>query len=478
MVESGRRISIKGISRRINSFENAVSERIDQVMNPLRQKAKGAVKRAWASTLGRVKFPRSRSEQEIDPDDEQNMPMDDEGRRIKVQVKNVSKIFGEDPARAFKLLEEGKSKAEILKETGQTVGVYNANFSISEGETFVLMGLSGSGKSTLIRCINRLIEPTAGAVIIDGKNVMDLTDDELRVFRRKKAGMVFQSFGLLPHRTVLENVAYGLEVQGVPDEEREERAMRSIRLVGLEGYEHKMPSELSGGMQQRVGLSRALANDPSILLMDEPFSALDPLIRRDMQEELIDLQERMRKTIIFVTHDLDEALKIGDRIALMKDGRIVQMGTAEEILTEPANEYVENFVAGVDRSKVLTAEVVMLRPDPVVTVNQGPRTALVLMKDHGMNNIFVVGKEKRLLGMLSSDQALDAAKAKEKIEEVMSTDLPLIHPDTAVNHIIPLLIKRNHPLPVVGENNRLLGIIQPGSVIGALEEEEVETLVA
>lgn len=478
MVESGRRISIKGISRRINSFENAVSERIDQVMNPLRQKARGAVKRAWASTLGRVKLPRSRSEQEIEPDDEQNMPMDDEGRRIKVQVKNVSKIFGEDPARAFKLLEEGKSKAEILKETGQTVGVYNANFSISEGETFVLMGLSGSGKSTLIRCINRLIEPTAGAVIIDGKNVMDLTDDELRVFRRKKAGMVFQSFGLLPHRTVLENVAYGLEVQGVPDEEREERAMRSIRLVGLEGYEHKMPSELSGGMQQRVGLSRALANDPSILLMDEPFSALDPLIRRDMQEELIDLQERMRKTIIFVTHDLDEALKIGDRIALMKDGRIVQMGTAEEILTEPANEYVENFVAGVDRSKVLTAEGVMLRPDPVVTVNQGPRTALVLMKDHGMNNIFVVGKEKRLLGMLSSDQALDAAKAKERIEEVMSTDLPLIHPDTAVKHIIPLLIKRNHPLPVVGENNRLLGIIQPGSVIGALEEEEVETLVA
>lgn len=255
------------------------------------------------------------------------------------------------------------------------------------------MGLSGSGKSTLVRLLNRLIDPTLGKIYIDGKDIVKMSKEELRKVRREKISMVFQKFALLPHRTILENTEFGLEIQGIDKAARKQRALESLKLVGLEGYENQYPDQLSGGMQQRVGLARALANDPDVLLMDEAFSALDPLIRKDMQDELLDLQSNMEKTIIFITHDLDEALRIGDRIALMKDGTIVQVGTPEEILMNPSNDYVERFVEDVDLSKVLTANHVMKRAE-AVNVDKGPRVALQMMRDLGISSIYVVNKKE------------------------------------------------------------------------------------
>src|SRR5699024_2934173 len=279
------------------------------------------------------------------------------------------------------------SKSEILEQTGNTVGVNRASFSVDAGEIFVIMGLSGSGKSTLIRLVNRLIEPTEGNIYIDGDDLSKMDKKSLRKVRREKLSMVFQKFALFPHRTILENAEYGLEIQNVPKEERQKKAKDALEMVGLGGYLHQAPGQLSGGMQQRVGLARALANDPEVLLMDEAFSALDPLIRKEMQDELIDLQASMKKTILFITHDLDEALRLGDRIALMKDGSIVQIGTPEEILVKPANDYVEKFVEDVDRSKILTAQHIMKRPETVNIDRHGPRVALERMRAEGISSI-------------------------------------------------------------------------------------------
>src|SRR6056297_1068012 len=273
--------------------------------------------------------------------------------KIKIYIENVSKVFGRHPERAIDMIRQGKSKDEILSESKLAVGVADASFDIYEGETVVVMGLSGSGKSTLLRCVNRLIEPTAGKVLVDNIDVTSLTHDELRELRRTKFGMVFQSFALFPHMTVYENVEFGLDVQNVDPAERREKSEAALQQVGLGGWGDYLPKNLSGGMKQRVGLARALAVDPDILLMDEAFSALDPLIRTDMQDELLALESEVRKTILFITHDLDEALKMGDRIVLMKDGKVVQIGTPEEILTQPANEYVARFVENVDITKVL-----------------------------------------------------------------------------------------------------------------------------
>src|SRR5699024_10662690 len=279
------------------------------------------------------------------------------------------------PRHAVSLLEKNKTKDEILEQTGMTVGVNQATFEVEPGEFFVIMGLSGSGKSTLVRLLNRLIEPTSGSVWLDSQDVAGMNKEELRNLRRKKMSMVFQNFALLPHKTILKNTEFGLEIQGVDKEEREKKARESLEMVGLGGYFDKYPNELSGGMQQRVGLARALANDPDILLMDEAFSALDPLIRKDMQDELIVLQSKMKKTVIFITHDLDEALRLGDRIALMRDGSIDQIGTADEILMNPANDYVKRFVEDVNLAKVLTAAHVMKRPENVM-IDRGPQIAL------------------------------------------------------------------------------------------------------
>ena len=278
----------------------------------------------------------------------------------KIELKNVYKIFGVDPQSVLPLVQNGATKEEILEETDHTVGLDNVSISIEEGETFVCMGLSGSGKSTLIRHINTLIDPTEGEVLVDGVNVLEFNESELLELRRHKMSMVFQSFGLFPHKTVIQNVAYGLEIQDKPLEERISTAEEQIKAVGLNGFEHQYPSQLSGGMQQRVGLARALATNPGILLMDEAFSALDPLIRSDMQEQLVELQSKLHKTIVFITHDLDESLKLGDHIGILNGGRLVQMGKPEEIIMNPADDYVAAFVKDVNRAKVLRAKTIML----------------------------------------------------------------------------------------------------------------------
>ena len=383
-----------------------------------------------------------------------------------IEVRNVTKIFGKSK-KALQLLHQGETKDSILKKTGATVGVNQASFDVEAGEIFVIMGLSGSGKSTLVRLLNRLIDPTSGEVYIDGVDIVKMNKDQLREVRRKKISMVFQKFALLPHRTILENTEYGLEVQGISKEKRQNKAMDALKLVGLVGYENQYPEQLSGGMQQRVGLARALANDADILLMDEAFSALDPLIRKDMQDELLELQSAMKKTIVFITHDLDEALRIGDRIALMKDGSIVQIGTPEEILMNPSNDYVERFVEDVDLSKVLTAAHVMKRAE-AVSVEKGPRVALQMMRDLGISSIYVVDKKKTLLGAITAADAKAAIDRGEGIMSILQVEVSTVSPDTLLSDLFDKVSTATIPVAVVGENRRLSGILVRGAVIGAL----------
>ena len=393
--------------------------------------------------------------------------MAEQNAKKKIEVKNATKIFGKNHKRAAQLLSEGKTKEEVLKATGATVGVKNANFDVFDGEIFVIMGLSGSGKSTLVRLLNRLIDPTSGHILLDGEDIVRMTKEQLREVRRKKIGMVFQNFALFPHKTILSNTEYGLEIQGISKEVRAVKAKESLELVGLKGYEDQLPSQLSGGMQQRVGLARALANDPDILLMDEAFSALDPLIRKDMQDELLQLHNNMEKTIIFITHDLDEALRIGDRIALMKDGEIVQIGTPEEILMNPSNEYVERFVEDVDLAKVLTAAHIMKKAD-TVQVDRGPRVALRLMKTLRISSIYVVDRRGRLLGAVTAQDAVTATETNKSLEEILIADVLTIPGDRLLTELFDVVSTATIPVAVVDEENRLQGIIIRGALIGAL----------
>mgnify|MGYP006418595997 FL=1 len=333
----------------------------------------------------------------------------------KIEIKNIYKIFGPNPEQVLPMVEEGATKEQVMEETDHTVGLDNVSLSIKEGEIFVCMGLSGSGKSTLIRHINRLIDPTSGQVIVDGVDVLSLDDKEILEFRKKTMSMVFQRFGLFPHKTVIENVAYGLEIQEVPEDKRKEIAQGQIDAVGLQGFEHQYPAQLSGGMQQRVGLARALATDPQILLMDEAFSALDPLIRSDMQNQLVDLQSKLKKTIVFITHDLDESLKLGDHIGILNGGRLVQVGRPEDIILKPADDYVKAFVKDVNRSKVLRAKTVMTKIDKFDTTGINPSSIykydentfiedLVpkVLKDR--STIEVIDKTGNTTGYISSDE--------------------------------------------------------------------------
>ena len=288
----------------------------------------------------------------------------------KIEINNVYKIFGGNPSSVLPQVKEGATKDEILENTGHTVGLDNVSLKIEEGETFVCMGLSGSGKSTLIRHLNRLIDPTDGEILIEGTNVMNLNKEQLIEFRRHKMSMVFQRFGLFPHKTVIQNVGYGLEMQGKAEEERNKISMEKINAVGLNGFENQYPAQLSGGMQQRVGLARALATDTDIMLMDEAFSALDPLIRSDMQKQLIDLQSQLKKTIVFITHDLDESLRLGDHIGILNAGKLVQVGTPEEIIMNPADDYVKAFVKDVNRAKVIKAKIIMKKPNEVSNIDK------------------------------------------------------------------------------------------------------------
>jgi glycine betaine/proline transport system ATP-binding protein len=386
-----------------------------------------------------------------------------------LRVSNLYKIFGPRPESVFPLLKEGRTKDEILHETGHTVAVGGVSFVVQDGEIFVIMGLSGSGKSTVLRCLNRLIEPTRGEIWLDEQNVLELNTKELRQLRRQKISVVFQRFGLLPHLTVLENVEFGLKMQNIPPAARKDRALTVLESVGLKGYENSFPSTLSGGMQQRVGLARALATDPHILLLDEPFSALDPLIRREMQTELVRLQEKLRKTMVFITHDLDEALRLGDHIAIMKDGIIVQVGTPEEILMEPATDYVRDFVQGVNRARVLTAANVMKDPDAIVSTKAGPRVALRKMEDKGISSIFVVDRDGKLEGILTAESALKAATAGAKsFIDYLSNDYIKAPPEAMLTDLIPQSSNTRYPIAITTENNKLVGIVVRASILEGL----------
>jgi glycine betaine/proline transport system ATP-binding protein len=390
----------------------------------------------------------------------------------KIEVKNVYKIFGHHPERAIDMLKQGKNKDEIMEKTHLGVGVADASFHVNEGETLVIMGLSGSGKSTLLRCINRLIAPSSGTVLVDGVDVTSLSKEELRVFRQKHFGMVFQHFALFPHRTVIKNVEYGLEIQKIAQKQRRDQAIQALEQVGLKGWEDSYPSQLSGGMQQRVGLARALALDADIMLMDEAFSALDPLIRKEMQDELIALEDTVQKTIVFISHDLDEALKLGDRIVLMKDGKIVQQGTGEDILRNPANDYVAKFVEDVDMSKVLTAESVMLKPaDQAYLGIDGPKVVLHKMRHTGISSIFV-RKDHHLVGVVTAEDAAEALKRKEAgLENCLTADVVRVEPDVPAVDLFPLIANSQFPVAVVEpKEQKLVGVITKGSLIAALAE--------
>ena len=400
----------------------------------------------------------------------------------KIEIKNLSILFGSEKNRAKKMILKGKSKQEILKETGCTVAVRNANLEIEEGEMFVIMGLSGSGKSTLLRCINRLNEPTMGEIRVNGIDITRSSDKELLQIRRKELAMVFQHFGLLPHRTVLSNVSFGLELQSVPKEDREKKAQESIELVGLKGYENQRVDELSGGMQQRAGLARALANNPEVLLMDEAFSALDPLIREQMQDELLLLQEKMKRTIVFITHDLDEAIKLGDRIAIMKDGEVVQVGTPEEILTDPANAYVTRFTESVDRGRIVTASSIMLKQPIVVRIKRdGPEAIFRKMRERRLYALPVIGNDDQFIGEIQYKDVLKLRKEGSKdVSSIVQTEVPSVLENTTVEDMLPLLPKVRQALPVVNEENRLVGVVSPSAIIIEMtgkDQKEIEEII-
>lgn len=393
----------------------------------------------------------------------------DETRPVKIKVRGLSKVFGKHPKKAIELRNQGMKRPEILEKTGQTLGLSNISFDVYEGELLVIMGLSGSGKSTLIRCLNRLIDTTEGDIIIDGENIPTLNEKALLECRRRHFSMVFQNFALFPHRTVQQNAEFGLEIRGVEKTERHKIAHDALKQVGLEGWEDAYPNQLSGGMQQRVGLARALANDATVLLMDEAFSALDPLIRKDMQQELLQLQSKMKKTTVFITHDLDEALNIGDRIVLLKDGEVVQIGTPEEILTKPADDYVRRFIEGVDRARILTAESAMRPLRTTARDSDGPRTALHRMRDHSIDSIYVVDRDRRLLGLLEADAASRAIEdGASSITGYLTQGFQKVALDEPLHNLFAMFSEKSFPIAVTDQQEQLLGVVVKGAVLDEL----------
>nr|WP_290919326.1 glycine betaine/L-proline ABC transporter ATP-binding protein ProV [Halodesulfovibrio sp.] len=398
-------------------------------------------------------------------------------QKEKVVVKNLYKIFGQKSDRAFKLLEQNFSKDEIFQKTGLTVGVKDASFTVYEGEIFVIMGLSGSGKSTLVRLLNRLIEPSAGSVIVDGKDVSAMPHNELVKFRLKNMSMVFQSFALMPHLSVLENTAFGLKLAGIPEDQRNQRAQEALEQVGLNGWEHASPEQLSGGMQQRVGLARALAVDPDIMLMDEAFSALDPLIRAEMQDELLTLQEQHKRTIIFISHDLDEAIRIGDRIAIMQHGEVVQVGTSDEILRSPANDYVKSFFKGVDPTNILLASDIVRNNHPTLIITKGGniRTAQEYLSNSDRDYCYLLNAEKRLLGVVSTESLRDAAEEHSPsaaLAHAYLQDVATVNLDDALTEIQPIVASSPCPVPVFNEKQQFKGVISKSRFLRILHKPE------
>jgi len=394
---------------------------------------------------------------------------------VKIAIKNLYKIFGDNPEVALPMLEQGLDKEQIFERTGQSVGVMNANFDIRQGEIFVIMGLSGSGKSTLVRLLNRLIEPTSGQILVDDEDIAALPEEGLRNLRRRKMSMVFQSFALMPHFNIIDNTAFGLELSAVPQATRHALALEALDQVGLKAYAESYPDELSGGMKQRVGLARALANDPDILLMDEAFSALDPLIRSEMQDQLLDLQTQQQRTIVFISHDLDEAMRIGDRIAIMEGGRVVQVGTPEDILRNPADEYVSSFFRGVDTSKVLTAGDVA-RTEHATLIGRegiGIRSALKQISGRFEDYGYVVGTDLVFHGVVSAD-SLGATGRGEgtSIKQAFLTDIDPILCNTPLNELLCKVAQAPCGIPVIDEKKRYLGVITKANLLLALDGEE------
>jgi len=386
---------------------------------------------------------------------------------IALQVRNLYKFFGRRHREAVKRLKSGANRREL--EQFGTAAVIDTSFDVAPGEIFVVMGLSGSGKSTLIRMLNGLLEPSDGTVSVFGEVITGMPAKQLREIRKQRMSMVFQHFALLPHRTVLDNAAYGLEVKGLPVEQRRARAKEVLARVGLAGWEDRLPDQLSGGMRQRVGLARALAADTDILLMDEAFSALDPLIRREMQEQLLELQSELGKTIVFITHDLNEAMFLGDRIAVMRDGRVVQIGTPEEILTDPANDYVAQFVQDVDRARVLTASAVMEPARATVPLASGLRAALRVMRDLQTAAVFVLDSRRRLLGVVHDRDVIAHIRAGGRsLDEILRRDIPSTSPDTVLSELLELAIETPLPVPVVDEQQRLLGVVPRVALLAIL----------
>jgi len=384
-----------------------------------------------------------------------------------MEMQGVCKLYGQNQGEARELLSEGMSKEDVRKRTGCTAALWDVNLQIPKGKIFVIIGLSGSGKSTAVRCFNKLTIPTSGKVLYEGADVCAMSKAELLRLRREKISMVFQSFGLMEHRDVISNVAYGLEVKGVGREEREKKAQDIIDMVGLTGWEHKGCSQLSGGMRQRVGIARALATGSEIMLMDEPFSALDPLVRRDMQYEFLRIQRKLKKTIVFITHDMDEAFKMGDVICVMRDGRVIQTGTPEELTINPANDYVRDFISSADSSKVVTVSNIMISPSCLVRLGEGVDHALHEMRMNNLSSVVVVDEDLHLQGFLSIREAVAGRAEHRPIAELLNSDMPKVSPDTLISDIIPIAADLNQPIGVVDEDNVLLGIVTKAGILSA-----------
>ena len=395
--------------------------------------------------------------------------VESEKSNIVLSVLKLNKLFGINRPAARKLLLSGAGKNEILKKTGVTVAVDNVSFDVERGKIFVLIGLSGSGKSTIVRCLNMLQRPSSGEILFDGSDVVQMSRRELHELRRTKISMVFQSFGLMSHRYVLGNVAYGLDVRGVPKNDQERKALEMISLVGLEGWEHKSIDSLSGGMKQRVGIARALCNDPELLLMDEPFSALDPLARREMQFELLSIQKKLGKTIVFITHDINEAFKMGDTVGIMRDGRIEQLGTPENLALYPVNDYVREFLDGIDRTKVLSARHIMITPSCLIRESADPLTAIKEMRSNEVSSAYVIGRKMEFIGVVTLNTALQARHdGLASVSSVILRDMPTVEQNTLIGDIIAPASDTPFPLAVLDDQGRLEGIVSRAAILASI----------
>ncbi|MDN6161445.1 MAG: betaine/proline/choline family ABC transporter ATP-binding protein [Atopostipes sp.] len=400
--------------------------------------------------------------------DETNLEDELNERETILEAKNLSKLFGSNKKEAIALKNEGLTKDEVYDETKTTIALWDASFEVKEEEIFVIIGLSGSGKSTLVRGLNLLNEPTTGHVYYRGNDVNEYDKKELRNFRRNRISMIFQGFGLMSHRDVLGNVEYGLEIKGMDQNKRHKKAEEMIHMVGLENLEHEPISNLSGGMKQRVGIARALANDPEILLMDEPFSALDPLVRKDMQFELLTIQRKLNKTIVFITHDINEAFKLGDRVAIMKDGEIIQIDTPERMTSHPKTDYVKQFIDDADKTQVISVKNVMITPNSLIRLRDNPKMATKVMRDNSVSSAYVISKDTKFEGVITLDDALKAQRENLELKDILIRDVKTTKPDALLNDIIVDAREAKFPLAVLDDDNNLRGIVSKVHVLSPM----------